>query len=243
MNKNEIGIQTLIYYLDGLLSPERQKQVTEKLKADELLAAQMEGIIALRKAYPDRDVEDLIEELDAFDVTENVTKGQQPETKVIELNRGRTLNIWRIAVAASVALVIGFSIFLATRSGNDREFAMVENKIFMDHDFSTRGSSESDWISALESKNYAEVIHQLAGNAEINNEEKYALAMAYTNIKEYVKAIALFSDLIEFDEMKDEAYLGLAICEYHRGNKKAASDAASQSNHRYAGELLELLKD
>jgi len=186
MNKNRHLISK---YLAGELDALTASRFEEELKNDPILQKELELYEEVDEALQDKEVMELrktLEFLNSLDnfVEENISK---PRARRIKL----------VALAASVAIVLGFTAFSLVRTNKQRVF----DKYYQAYDLTTVTRSDA---------------------GENSRTLRIALEKYYN--KDYGEAVALFEQVLEKDpdQMATQLYSGISyfeIAEYQKAGK------------------------
>ncbi len=231
--KENITYKTLIAFEDGLLAPERMREVADAIKSDEMIRALWEEIAITRKENPDADLEVALG-IEFSDADEDAIK-ESPWSQTESSNKWRWL-----AAASIVGLALGTFWFFSINGQDEISFASIKDDSFTQVE-NLRGSQE-DWQVDYNNGKWENVISALENKPDRTLSDEFYLGLAYFKTGKSKQAIPHLEISLKSEILLSDASFALAQCYYELKDKTRAQKYLEQTTHPKRGALSKLVE-
>lgn len=228
-----IDYKTLIAYQDGLLTPERMREVQYAIETDEFIRAQWEEIAIARAENPEADLEVLLG-LESLAAKE---KGQEQSTDTTSVQRSR--NYGWLAAAATIAIALGVFWFVSNNDSSADSYAALRDASFTTVE-NVRGSEEA-WQTDYNAGKWDNVIRALQNKPDKTLSEEFYLGVAYLKTGQPSKGIPHLELSLKSEFLSSDANFALAQCYYELKEKAKANACLKRTNHANKAQLQALV--
>ena len=255
MEKDNISISILINHAYGLGSPARREFIKKTLQEDADLRIRYEGILQLINEYPDKDPEEMLDNM-AAEIKRRMVKpveepvvaeGRVRSIPVAASHKARTIPVWVKWAAAVlfVALIIPvYNLVTRNSSAQYRAQQIADTPYGIESEKGDNGPPEA-WKESFKKKDYAAVISELQSKASLPHEDQFYLGLSYLKIKpaRLDDAQAAFQKAAASGILfRSEAWLYLGVVQILKGSPKEAEQSLKNSEDSQATELLARLR-